>query len=381
MDIQKRDFECGRWAYLRGEWKYGGWWYYYLYAMAIKVPLGVWGLGVLAIGLRISEFAFRIRRRGHSVVGSQMSFAQGSPATDDGRQATDNPPQSEIGNCPSQIDFSRGTAGLVDELFLIAPAIVVLVLASSQTGLNCHMRYVLPAFGFLFIWISQAAKRLESRANSQNTEGRQATCERSLDPNEEFRRAARFSRVCASIRSPQFALVLALLTWFIGSSLYCYPHGLSYFNELVGGPSNGWKHLAASCTDNGQDLLYLRDWCESHPEAQPLNVVHWTRFVPLEWIGVDASRPPAGLLEAADPARVQPQAYGRLPGWYILTVNKLNERGDAYKYFRYMTPVNHIGYSMDVYYVTLEEANRVRRLLGQRELPEDWPPPEGGDDG
>jgi hypothetical protein len=44
IDVQKRDFEKGQWSFLRGEWRYGGWWYYYLYALAIKVPLGTWTL-------------------------------------------------------------------------------------------------------------------------------------------------------------------------------------------------------------------------------------------------------------------------------------------------------------------------------------------------
>jgi hypothetical protein len=40
IDVQKRDFEDGRWSFFCGEWRHGGWWYYYLYAIAVKVPLG-----------------------------------------------------------------------------------------------------------------------------------------------------------------------------------------------------------------------------------------------------------------------------------------------------------------------------------------------------
>ena len=39
FDIQKYDFERGLWSYLNGEWRQRGWWYYFLYAMAIKLPL------------------------------------------------------------------------------------------------------------------------------------------------------------------------------------------------------------------------------------------------------------------------------------------------------------------------------------------------------
>ncbi len=49
IDTQRLDFERGLPSYLRGEWSDHGWWYYYLYALAIKTPLGTLGLLVLAI--------------------------------------------------------------------------------------------------------------------------------------------------------------------------------------------------------------------------------------------------------------------------------------------------------------------------------------------
>ena len=40
MDLQKRDFERGYPSYLMGEWKHGGWWYYYLVGFLVKEPIG-----------------------------------------------------------------------------------------------------------------------------------------------------------------------------------------------------------------------------------------------------------------------------------------------------------------------------------------------------
>ncbi|MCA8998005.1 MAG: glycosyltransferase family 39 protein [Planctomycetaceae bacterium] len=59
MDLQKRDFEQG-WrplpSYLRGELRMQGWWYYYLYAAAVKTPLSLFGLIALsAISLVSTE--------------------------------------------------------------------------------------------------------------------------------------------------------------------------------------------------------------------------------------------------------------------------------------------------------------------------------------
>ena len=55
-----------------------------------------------------------------------------------------------------------------------------------------------------------------------------------------------------------FPLVTATLAcWYISSSLWVYPHSLSYFNESIGGPLNGPEHLLGSSVDWGQDELYV----------------------------------------------------------------------------------------------------------------------------
>lgn len=52
-------------------------------------------------------------------------------------------------------------------------------------------------------------------------------------------------------------LVTALGSWFIDSSLWIYPHSLSYFNESIGGPLSGPQHLLGSNVDWAQDDIYL----------------------------------------------------------------------------------------------------------------------------
>lgn len=41
IDKQKSDFDHKQASFLGGKWKVGGWWYYYLYALAVKLPLVV----------------------------------------------------------------------------------------------------------------------------------------------------------------------------------------------------------------------------------------------------------------------------------------------------------------------------------------------------
>jgi hypothetical protein len=57
----------------------------------------------------------------------------------------------------------------------------------------------------------------------------------------------------------RFLLIASLLAT-IASTLRVYPHQLAYFNELSGGPENGYRHLLHSNLDWGQDYLLVREW-------------------------------------------------------------------------------------------------------------------------
>lgn len=69
-------------------------------------------------------------------------------------------------------------------------------------------------------------------------------------------------------------LVIACLLATITSTLRVYPHQLAYFNEAVGGPENGYKHLLHSNLDWGQDLLLAREWTKR--QRYPVNRVYAT---------------------------------------------------------------------------------------------------------
>ena len=55
---------------------------------------------------------------------------------------------------------------------------------------------------------------------------------------------------------------LILLAWHAAESLAIRPDYLAWLNELAGGPSQGYKHLADSSLDWGQDLPALKDWLD-----------------------------------------------------------------------------------------------------------------------
>ena len=107
IDVQRRDFESGWLCYLAGEWRSPGWWYFYLYALCVKTPLGT--LFLVATALMLT-----LRRH-------------------------------------------RVCAAWRDELSVWLPVAAILILVGSQTGLQC-LRYALPVAPFAFVGAGQLAR-------------------------------------------------------------------------------------------------------------------------------------------------------------------------------------------------------------------------------
>jgi hypothetical protein len=258
LDLQKRDFEHELPSYLRGQRRLGSWWYFYLYALAVKEPLGTWCLVGLATVLSVS------RRYG---------------------------------------------PGWREEFALLAPAAVVLVLVSSQTGFG-HLRYALPIFPFTFIWVGKVMLSLRWRDRSVA------------------------------------ALMAASLAWSIVSSLAVYPLSLSYFNELAGGPAGGHRHLIDASIDWGQDMFRLKEWIDAHPGARPIYVDHYGS-IELKQFGIKP-----------DPYPDTPR-----PGWYAVSVHRLHD-SEGNQHFLPIEPVDRIGYSMNIYHLSEADAERAGGAIG-----------------
>lgn len=73
----------------------------------------------------------------------------------------------------------------------------------------------------------------------------------------------------ASIRWRLVALTLAVAAAI--ESQLVRPHYLAFFNRVAGGPANGWRHLADSSLDWGQDLPALAPWLAANRrEGEPV---------------------------------------------------------------------------------------------------------------
>ncbi|MEK6260680.1 MAG: hypothetical protein AABP62_18935 [Planctomycetota bacterium] len=113
-DVQKQDFERHPVSYFRGKTYRHGFWYFYLYALAIKIPLGLWMLAITAA-------LFELTRR-------------------------------------------ERLCQWRDELILLAPFFTILAFASSETDYTTHFRYVLPILPYALIWIGQVGAALSRQA-------------------------------------------------------------------------------------------------------------------------------------------------------------------------------------------------------------------------
>jgi hypothetical protein len=226
MDSQKKDFEEPRDSYLRGEWKKGGWWYYYVYGYWVKTPHGTQLLLATSILLAIVIVVLR-------------SWVNWRSASGRCQPPDFNPTINLIARQWSARDF----------IILLAPAVAVLLLVSSETNMNNHFRYVLPTFGFVFVFLGQSIASLSLLAL----------------PIFNFQLGTAGRRVAAA----GCLAVVGCVLWNAVSSLRVYPHSLAYFNELAGGAQNGHMHLLGSNLDWGQDFLLLEEWISKrglHPE-------------------------------------------------------------------------------------------------------------------
>ncbi|MEZ6132694.1 MAG: glycosyltransferase family 39 protein [Planctomycetaceae bacterium] len=155
-------------------------------------------------------------------------------------------------------------------LFVAFPGILLFGLPCSQTGFGHSLRYILPAAPFAFLF----AAGMLSQSNR--------------------------TRLILSM------LVMATV---VASSLRNYPHTLSYFNELAGGPQNGHFHLLDGNVDWGQDLLFIQEWLAKNREKQPVYVAYWG-FLPVKDLGLDYASPAHGNENLP-------------PGTYLISVNFL----------------------------------------------------------
>jgi hypothetical protein len=66
------------------------------------------------------------------------------------------------------------------------------------------------------------------------------------------------------LKKTKMAIFGFFIIWQVVSVVSVYPHFLSYYNELAGGPANGYLYAVDSNYDWGQDLKRLKQWTDEN---------------------------------------------------------------------------------------------------------------------
>lgn len=178
----------------------------------------------------------------------------------------------------------------------------------------------------------------------------------------------------------KFMLVL-LLIWVVLEPTLNYPYYLSYFNQMAGGPKNGYNFVTDSNADWGQDLKRLDKWIDEYNQCYQDNLpVIKKRFCS------DTEE----LFKADDPLCVKigqpiekirlnyfgggnPKYYlgdtfidwwdSKRPiesGWYAVSTNhlqgsiydKTKKDDDTWRWITSYKPVHQVGTSILIYYIS-----------------------------
>src|SRR5207245_1529652 len=137
-------------------------------------------------------------------------------------------------------------------------------------------------------------------------------------------------------------------------SLSVATHQLAYFNELIGGPSQGHRYLSDSNLDWGQDLKGLKTYMDR--EGIPVIYLSYFGTAPPSGWGIRYQYLPAWVENIQDP-----DLNERVPenSRQILAISVVNLQGiyfdkdrDRYRWLESRTPLTSIGYSIYVYDIT-----------------------------
>ncbi len=375
VDAQQRDFEYfGRPSYLRGEFRNGGWWYYYLYAVTVKEPLGNLVIACLVVLTRVSRII--------------PGF------------------------------------GWRDELVLISPALVIFSVVSSNDGFSQHMRYALPSFPYAYIWIAQFAAEQPPQLEPLTGWGRwhlpaawaclvwSAVSSLSVVPHS----LAYFNELAGGPTRGSEHLIHSNIDWgqdllylrrWLEKHPEAHPLRLAFYGEchpsaagivfeapqpgpgLMSGPGRFTgdyrefkeayrRYLAEKAA--GENVTAARERWLGESTGTRTEHLREGQASPSSLEEAGDSPPPdwtESVIEHGRAAPNSPDIDWLRPGWYAISANLLRGYGTtipndsgfisvsdgAFAHFQCIRPVDRVGYSIYVYRITESDVVRMRRDL------------------
>lgn len=190
-------------------------------------------------------------------------------------------------------------------------------LTSLNSDLNIGVRHLLPVFPFTILLVSATIIKLLK---------------------------APFLKI-------KYLILGVLILWQVFSVVSIYPHFLAYFNELAGGPNQGFVYTVDSNLDWGQDLKRLKKWVDENK----IDKIYVDYFG-----GGDAKyylkEKYASWQGTQDPNEFPKENYLAVSATFLqggrgMPAPGFNQPWGYYLWLNKYTPVAKIGHSIFVYYI------------------------------
>ena len=178
-------------------------------------------------------------------------------------------------------------------------------LYSMNNNINLGVRHLLPIYPAIFILLGGVISNLKFTNPKQN--------------------------------KIYYTLITLILIGYAGTAFIIWPHYLSYFNQLIGGSSNGYKYLSDSNLDWGQDLKNLQIYVEKNniPEIYS-RVSGWAGT---QYYNINSLHLPTN----------QEILNTDFSGYVAISISYLNLEKPEYSWLWQFEPIHIIGNSIYVY--------------------------------
>jgi hypothetical protein len=206
------------------------------------------------------------------------------------------------------------------DTFIILLALVFYMSAAMASDMNIGLRHILPIYPFIILLA--------------------ALC------------AAQFIRVKRRRVVGVVGLLGILFAFWLFEFARVYPHDIAFFNSFIGGPQNGYRYLADSNVDWGQDLKGLKRWMDKQGVNQ-INLAYFGVADP-SYYGIQCNYLPGAPFYSKLRKEI---TVPQLPGYVAISDTILDGEGQPriirqfYGPFAGRDPVAHIGYSIHIYWV------------------------------
>jgi hypothetical protein len=152
-----------------------------------------------------------------------------------------------------------------------------------------------------------------------------------------------------------FSVLIALLVgWYVFESVNVFPYYLTYFNQIAGGPSGGYRYVTDSNLDWGQDLKRLGEWVGTQ-NIKKISLDYFGWSDPEYYLDGRVIWTTVGQWRDANDFIVR----NRSDGWIAVSATFLqearyrtNQDNGGYRWLLNYDPVTVVGHSIFVWHVT-----------------------------